>query len=139
MIRIKIDNKGKGLTPMNLNWWKPTKEEWVPVLLDDHPQFWKRQVDPTYQRPWQRLTPRYADLKAKKYGSQPILRATGLMQDASYIFTKGNQFLVRSTDYGAYQQFGTSKMPARPWMGVPDISLKQIVPISWKHILSRRR
>ena len=139
MIRIKIDNKGKGLTPMNLRWWKPTKEEWVPVLLDDHPQFWKRQVDPTYQRPWQRLTPRYADLKAKKYGSQPILRATGLMQDASYIFTKGNQFLVRSTDYGAYQQFGTSKMPARPWMGVPDISLKQIVPISWKHILSRKR
>ena len=139
MIRFRVDNKGKGLTPMNLNWWKPTKEEWVPVLLDDHPQFWKRQVDPTYQRPWQRLTPRYADLKAKKYGSQPILRATGLMQDASYIFTKGNQFLVRSTDYGAYQQFGTSKMPARPWMGVPDISLKQIVPISWKHILSRRR
>ena len=139
MIRFRVDNKGKGLTPMKLNWWKPTKEEWVPVLLDDHPQFWKRQVDPTYQRPWQRLTPRYADLKAKKYGIQPILRATGLMQDASYIFTKGNQFLVRSTDYGAYQQFGTSKMPARPWMGVPDISLKQIVPISWKHILSRRR
>ena len=139
MIRFRVDNKGKGLTPMNLNWWKPTKEEWVPVLLDDHPQFWKRQVDPTYQRPWQRLTPRYADLKAKKYGSQPILRATGLMQDAAYIYTKGNQFLVRSTDYGAYQQFGTSKMPARPWMGVPDISLQQIVPISWKHILSRKR
>ena len=139
MIRFRVDNKGKGLTPMKLNWWKPTKEEWVPVLLDDHPQFWKRQVDPTYQRPWQRLTPRYADLKAKKYGIQPILRATGLMQDASYIFTKGNQFLVRSTDYGAYQQFGTSKMPARPWMGVPDISLQQIVPISWKHILSRKR
>ena len=139
MIRFRVDNKGKGLTPMNLNWWKPTKEEWVPVLLDDHPQFWKRQVDPTYQRPWQRLTPRYADLKAKKYGNQPILRATGLMEDIAYIYTRGNRFLVRSTDYGAYQQFGTSKMPARPWMGVPDISLKQIVPISWKHILSRRR
>jgi hypothetical protein len=26
-------------------------------------------------------------------------------------------------------------MPARPWMGVPDDSLKQIVPISWKNIL----
>ena len=139
MIRIRIDNSGNGLTPMNLNWWKPTEEEWVPVLLDDHPQFWKRQVDPTYQRPWQRLTPRYAAWKERNFPGQPILRRTGLMQDAAYIFTRGNVFFVRSTDYAAYNQFGTSKMAARPWMGVPDISLKQIVPISWKNILSRKR
>ena len=124
---------------MNLNWWKPTKEEWVPVLLDDHPQFWKRQVDPTYQRPWQRLTPRYAAWKSQNFPGEPILRRTGLMQDAAYIYTKGNVFLVKSTHYGAYNQFGTSKMAARPWMGVPDISLKQIVPISWKKTLTRRR
>jgi len=124
---------------MNLRWWKPTKEEWVPVLLDDHPQFWKSQVDPTYQRPWQQLSPRYQTWKNKTYPGQPILRATGLMQDVAYIYTRGDRFLVRSTDYGKYQQFGTSKMPARPWMGVPDISLKQIVPIAWKNILSRRR
>jgi phage gpG-like protein len=137
MIRIRIT--GNGLIPMNLNWWKPTKEEWVPVLLDDHPQFWKRQVDPTYQQPWARLTPRYAAWKGERYPGNPILRATGLMQDLAYIYTKGNQFLVKSTHYGAYNQFGTSKMAARPWMGVPDISLKQIVPISWKNILSRKR
>ena len=139
MIRIRIDNSGKGLTPMNLNWWRPTKEEWVPVLIDDHPQFWKRQVDPTYQRPWQQLSPGYAAWKSRKYPGQPILRATGLMQDSAYIFTKGNQFIVKSTDYGADNQFGVGRQPARPWMGVPDISLKQIVPISWKNILSRKR
>ena len=139
MIRVRIDNSGKGLTPMSLNWWRPTKEEWVPVLLDDHPQFWKRQVDPTYQRPWQNLSPRYAAWKSREYPGQPILRATGLMQDAAYIFTKGNQFIVKSTDYGADNQFGIGRKPARPWMGVPDISLKQIVPISWKNILSRKR
>ncbi len=61
------------------------------------------------------------------------------MQDLAYIYTKGNVFYVKSTDYGKYQQFGTSKMVARPWMGVPDISLMQIVPISWKNILSRKR
>ena len=137
MIRFKVT--GNGLIPMNLNWWKPTKEEWVPVLLDDHPQFWKREVDPTYQRPWARLTPRYASWKSQNFPGQPTLRRTGAMQDASYIFTRGNQFLVRSTHYGAFNQFGTSKMAARPWMGVPDISLKQIVPISWKNILSRKR
>jgi hypothetical protein len=61
------------------------------------------------------------------------------MQDAAIITTRGNVFSVRSTYYGGYNQFGTSKMAARPWMGVPDVSLKQIVPISWKNILSRRR
>lgn len=137
MIRFKI--KGNGLTPLNLNWWQPTKREWTPVLLDDHPQFWKKQVDPTYQRPWSQLSPRYSAWKSQNYPGQPILRATGLMQDVAYIYTRGNQFLVRSTDYGAYNQFGTKRMPARPWMGVPDISLKQIVPIAWKNILSRKR
>jgi phage gpG-like protein len=133
MIRLRV----KDLQPLNTRWWKPTKEEWVPVLLDDHPQFWKRQVDPTYQRPWARLTPRYASWKTQNYPGQPILRATGLMQDLAFIYTKGNVFKVKSTYYGKYHQFGTSRMEARPWMGVPDISLRQIVPIAWKNILKR--
>jgi hypothetical protein len=29
-------------------------------------------------------------------------------------------------------------MVARPWMGVPDISLQHIVPIAWKNILPTR-
>jgi phage gpG-like protein len=135
MIRLKVQN----LVPLNTKWWKPTKEEWVPVLLDDHPQFWKKQVDPTYQHPWARLTPRYANWKSQNFPGQPILRATGLMQDLAYIYTRGNVFLVKSTHYGKYHQSGTSRMAARPWMGVPDISLKQIVPIAWRNILSRKK
>jgi phage gpG-like protein len=137
MMKFKVT--GNGLIPLNVNWWKPTQREWTPVLLDDQAPFWKRQVDPTYERPWARLNPAYSKWKAGHYPGEPILRATGLMQDSAYIYTRGNRFLVKSTRYGAYNQFGTSKMPARPWMGVPDISLKQIVPISWKNILSRRR
>lgn len=137
MIRFRVT--GNGLVPLNLNWWKPTQKEWVPVLMDDHPQFWKRQVNPTTGAPWSQLSPRYSAWKNNRFPGEPILRATGTMLDASYIFTKGDQFLVRSTGYGAYNQYGTSKMPARPWMGVPDISLKQIVPIAWTNILSRRR
>jgi hypothetical protein len=136
---ITIKTQGNGLIPMNLKWWKPTKEEWVPVLMDDHPQFWKDQVDPTYKRPWAQLTPRYASWKSKHFPGEPILKRTGLMQEASYIYTRGDEFRVRSTKYGAANQFGTPKMVARPWMGVPDISLEQIVPIAWKNILSRRR
>lgn len=137
MINFKV--QGNGLTPMNLNWWKPTKEEWTPVLLDDHPAFWRKEVDPTTGTPWARLSPRYAAWKAEAFPGQPTLRASGAMLDSAYIYTQGNRFLVKSTSYGAYNQFGTSKMPARPWMGVPDISLKQIVPISWRNILSRKR
>jgi hypothetical protein len=139
VIRFRVDNSGKGLTPLNLNWWTPTRKEWVPVLRRDHPQFWRREVDPTYLRPWAQLTPKYALWKSKNYPGQPILRATGQMQDSAQIFYRQGQFLVRSTYYGRYHQFGTSKMTARPWMGVPDISLEQIVPISWKNILSRKR
>ena len=137
MIRFKVT--GNGLIPMNLNWWKPSKEEWVPVLIDDHPQFWKQQVDPTYQRPWNRLTPRYASWKSQRFPGEPILRQTGLMQDIAHITTRGNVFTVRTTPYGAFHQFGTSKMTARPWMGVPDISLQKLSDIAWKNILSRRR
>lgn len=134
-----IGFKVKDLIPMNLKWWKPTKEEWVPVLMDDQPPFWRRQVDPTYQQPWKRLTPEYAAWKGEHYPGQPILRRTGMMMDASYIYTSRSKFLVRSTYYGRFHQFGTSRMAARPWMGVPDNSLQQIVPISWKNILSRKR
>ena len=134
MIRFRLDPKR---LQFNTKWWTPTKQEWTPVLLDDHPQFWRRQVDPTYQRPWAPLNPKYATWKGQNYPGQPILRATGLMQELAYIYTRGNKFMVKSTPYGAYNQFGTYKMPARPWMGVPDVSLRQIVPIAWKHILSR--
>lgn len=137
MIRFRAT--GNGLIPMNLNWWRPTREEWAVALLDDHPAFWKRQVDPTTGRPWVKLDSQYSLWKSKKFPGEPILRATGSMLDSAYIYTRGNQFLVRSTGYGAYNQFGTSRMPARPWMGVPDTSLQKLPPISWKNILSRKR
>ena len=137
MIRFRAT--GNGLIPMNLRWWQPTKREWTPVLLSDHPQFWRREVDPTHQTPWSSLSPRYVVWKGKHYPGEPILRASGLMQDVTSIYTRKDQFIVKSTPYGAYHQFGTSRMPARPWMGVPDISLKQIVPIAWRNILSRKR
>jgi len=47
----------------------------------------------------------------------------------------GNRFLVDTTPWGVFNQFGTKKMPARPWMGVPDSSLDKLSDIAWKHIL----
>lgn len=135
MIKFKLGGDFKGF---NLKWWTPTKREWAPVLANDQRPFWQQQTDPTTGRPWARLTPQYASWKERHFPGRPILQATGEMQNSMEITVRGNVFSVKSTNYGKYQQFGTSVMVARPWVGVPDESMKQIVPISWKHILSRK-
>jgi len=137
MLKFKIS--GDGLIPLNVNWWKPTQREWTPVLMDDNVPFQRREQDPTDGAPWKRLSPSYAAWKQQHFPGQPILRRTGLMLDSAHLITRGDTFLVRSMPYGKYHQFGTNKMDARPWMGVPDISLQHIVPIAWKNILSRKR
>lgn len=134
MFELKL--KGPGLKPLNTRWWKPTQNEWAPVLLKDHQVPWRQQSDPTTGRPWAALSDKYATWKKKKWPGSPILRLTGEMQDTAIIKPKGEGFSVTSKYYGVYNQFGTSKMPARPWVGIPDDSLKKIVPIAWKNILS---
>lgn len=132
MIRFRTE----GLNRMNLRWWGPTKEDWIPTLIDDQLPFWRKEVDPTTGQPWARLTPRYAAKKAKEFPGAPILRATGTMLDSFYISESRNRFSVNSTFYGKYHQFGTSRMVARPWVGIPDTSLEKLSAISWENILS---
>ena len=137
MIDIKVKtNFGKQL--FNLDWWEPTKIEWAPVLLDSNRPFWKNQTEPD-GRPWKQLTPRYAAWKKGEFGTLPILRLTGKMQDTARVRVdlKNDKFLVETTAEGTYHQFGTSKMVARPWMHVPDSSLTKLSTISWKHILKK--
>jgi hypothetical protein len=136
---ITFQVKKGGFTQFNLNWWKPTQKEWAPVLLKDHAVPWRQESDPTTGRPWVSLTPKYAIAKLRRYPGQPILRATGKMQDQAEILPKGEGFEVKAAPYGVYHQFGTSRMAARPWVGIPDNSLKQIVPIAWKNILTQKR
>jgi len=121
----------------NLDWWKPTQRQWAPVLLKSHIVPWRQESDPTTGRPWVSLTPKYASVKLRKYPGQPILRATGAMEDTARIFPRESGFAFRSAFYGIYHQNGTSKMQARPWMGVSDKSLEQLVPIAWKNILKK--
>ena len=129
----------KKMPTINLGWWKPTQRQWAPILLKDHAVPWRQQSDPTTGRPWASLSRSYRENKQKRYPGQPILRATGKMQDNAKVQPKGQGFQVKTEKYGRYHQFGTAKMPARPWVGIPDKSLKQIVPIAWKNILSKPR
>ena len=134
-----ISFKVKNMLSVNLDWWKPTQKQWAPILLRDHAVPWRQESDPTTGRPWASLSKKYREKKQKKYAGQPVLRATGKMQDRAKIKPKGEGFDVKTEKYGRYHQFGTSKMPARPWMGIPDTSLKHIVPIAWKNILSKSK
>jgi hypothetical protein len=57
------------------------------------------------------------------------------MEDSMVITTRGDRFIVNSVPYGIYHQFGTRKMVARPWVGIPLMTTNKIVPIAWKNIL----
>lgn len=83
----------------------------------------------TYQRPWLSLDPRTKDADGF------LLRETGEMFNTAVIRPLGKKFFVDTTVYGAIHQMGTKKIPARPWMGVPDVSLDTLSTIAWKHIL----
>ena len=134
-----IDFKMKGMVKVNLEWWKPTQRQWAPVLNQDQRPFWQRETDPTTGRPWASLSSSYEILKQKRWPGAPILRASGKMQDGLKIKPENEGFSAASTKYGVYHQFGTMKMVARPWVGVPDTSLEKLPPIAWKNILSTRK
>lgn len=137
MIQIKLKSNF-GVKPFNLNWWEPTKTEWAPVLLESNKPFWKIQTEPS-GRPWKKLSKGYQAWKDQNYPGQTILRLTGKMQDTAKIRTslRNDRFEVLSTEVGPYHQFGTSRMPSRPWMGVPDTSLQKLTEIAWKNILKK--
>jgi hypothetical protein len=75
---------------------------------------------------FQGLTEKYAVRKAQKYGGQPILKASGAMEealtsknsvDSVYIETDNELTLGatgRSGEIASYHQEGTDNMPARP-------------------------
>lgn len=133
MITFKT-NFLKGKKLFNENWWSGTREQWLPELLADNRKYWVAQTSP-YGVPWKPLTRRYQLWKYGHYGSLPILRLSGRMLDTAEIKSWGNRIFVKAASQGIYHQYGTSKMAARPWMGVPDLSMQRLPGLSWKHIL----
>jgi len=135
MFKFKVKTNF-GVKPFNLNWWEPTKTEWAPVLLDSNRPYWKNQTEAD-GRAWKPLSAKYRAWKNGRYGPLPILRISGRMQDTAKVRAdlRNDRFYVETTKVGPYHQFGTSKMAARPWMGVPDSSLSKLASIAWKNIL----
>lgn len=69
-------------------------------------------------KPWAALSP--STLRQKKTGA--ILRETGaLAGSVAFMGASATEARVGAgTEYGVYHQFGTSKMPARPFIGIAD-------------------
>jgi phage gpG-like protein len=82
--------------------------------------------------PWQRLSPQYGAWKAKFYPGQPLLTLTGrlreslrwngigLGEEGIFEMTPTSVVAGTSVPYGRYHQTGTSKMPARNFLPLPD-------------------
>ena len=113
----------------NENWWAGSRNEIASILQQDNEEAWSRERDPQTGQGWAPLSPGYKAWKDKNYGGRPILRLTGRMQDRTRIRPTGGVglFSARSVaDYGIYHMTGTRFMPARPWLGVPMMSMPKI-------------
>lgn len=92
-----------------------------------------RGIDP-YDRPYASLSRMYALQKAARYGSRPILTATG-GTIGSYKVDASDRQIKETVDGGTagYHQFGTSKMPRRqllPGEGLPPKDTQKLIEIT---------
>lgn len=119
------------------NWWQPTQKEWSPILLNENRQLWSTESDPTTGRAWESLSAKYRAWKMASVGNLPILMYSGKMLSSAEVKPYQTGFSVKSTPYGKYNQFGTSRMPSRPWMGLPETAMEKLPAIAWKNILPK--
>ena len=97
---------------INEGWWSSSKRELNQIVEDYNRSIWPKEKDPVTLKPWKPRKP--------PTGNWPILKKTGLMQDSAQ-FKPGRkpmEFIVKTTNYGPYMQYGTKTVPARRWLGI---------------------
>ncbi len=119
----------KGSVPLfNENWWNSSKNPIADILQQDNEEAWSRERDPQTGKGW---APR-----KQPTGGWPILRKSGKMQDKVKIRPVGvGIFATKTTSYGPFHMTGTSRMVARPWLGVPETSVPKMTSVVKKAIL----
>lgn len=118
---------------VNFNWWDSSKGELARILQTHNEASWMSEREPNTGKKW---SPR-----KQPAGTWPILRRTGAMQDSVKVRPGSGPglFSTKSISYGPFHMTGTSRMVARPWLGVPDSSLRPMATVIAKHILKTRR
>lgn len=82
--------------------------------------------------PWVPLTTQYAVWKAKHYGNQGILIATGTLRASWQLYTSTDSIILQNEAqtngiyYGAAHQQGAGRLPVREIMDFDDNLLNQI-------------
>lgn len=96
---------------------------------------------------WAALSPRYAEDKLQRWGSQPILVASGRMRQS---LTGGGAGSVSrqiggdtlefgtSVPYARFHQSGTSRMPQRRIMDLADADRRTIMKMLQQHLFTGR-
>lgn len=93
---------------------------------------------------WAPLSDRYASDKVRRFGSQPILVATGRLKEsltggAGRIFRQeGNETLRFGTSvpYGVYHQSGTSRMPQRRILDLTKDDRRTMMKMLQRHLFT---
>jgi phage gpG-like protein len=128
--RIKFDEDG---------WWERSQPKVAKMLEQEHRDVWAKEQSPWDGSKWKELKPEYKEKKELKWGPQPILRASGRMQDNMKIRANNDgTFQVQTTKYGAYHQFGTPKMPQRVWVGIPEFAVPKMADIVCYNLFQRK-
>ena len=85
--------------------------------------------------PWRPLSPAYAVRKARQgYSILPLTR-TGLLRRSIAFRVRNNSLKIgTSVTYAPYHQFGTSRMPARPYLIFQDDDIVKINRLVTDHI-----
>ena len=90
-------------------------------------------------RPWQPLSPRYAERKARKRsGRKLLIFDRHLLGDQLSTQLVGDDAVAVGTNavYGAAHQFGVGRrgLPARPWLGISDEDDAEMAAIAEDHL-----
>ena len=91
-------------------------------------KYWRQESNPNTSRKWK---PR-----VKPTENWPILRKSGDMQDTAKFLAKGEELWANINYYGKYHMTGTERMVARPWLGVPDENLDEIIQLLIQEIIN---
>lgn len=112
----------------NEKWWTSSKNPMADILQQDNEEAWSREKDPQTGQGW---APR-----KKPTGDWPLLRKSGKMQDKVKIKpVETGIFSTKTTSYGPFHMTGTSRMVARPWLGVPQSSIPKMTDVVKKAVL----
>mgnify|MGYP003642970354 FL=1 len=113
---------------VNSNWWKDSESQLTKVVDEYNRKSWSEQRDPVTNKSW---APR-----KQPTGSWPLLNKTGKMFGSTVIKPGGSPMTwnAKTTDYGPFLQYGTSKMVQRRWLGIGPKVIRPMEKIISKHI-----